>query len=151
MGVAYLKEMFLRLIRSAERNEAGRFTEEEHENYMICLDRMLVEVMDLSIREVNEVFRFIENSMRFYLTLCAKQSRPQKTYEGCMENLLFLVEYLLQYNLMKVKKIHLLKLYDIALHIERFQPKDPAELIEYEIKTGLLEKIHFYIDYYFGG
>ena len=151
MGVAYLKEMFLRLISSAERNEAGRLTKEEHENYMICLDRMLVEVMDLSIREVNEVFRFIESSMRFYLTLCAKQIRPQKTYEGCMENLLFLVEYLLQYNLMKVKKIQLLKLYDIALHIERFHPKDPAELIEYEIRTGLLEKIHFYIDYYFGG
>ena len=139
----------MRIVRQVNRRGMKSLTMEDHRIYSLCLDAMLSEVPALTYAEIREIFLFIENSMHYYLELCAEGKRAGSSYEGCMENLLFLVSYLLHYYYPKVRKEYLERLYDQAIHIEHFRPVDPAGYLDYEIGTGLLEKLRFYMDYYY--
>ena len=135
--------------RTARKGESEELTDRERALYLDFLENLMNEVPVLSNRDVQDIFSFIERSVRFYLTVCARRKRKRNTYEGCMENLLFLTDYLMHYYSAKISKNNLLRLYDLAVHIERLKPLDTAEVLRYEIETGLPEKIHFLIEYYY--
>ena len=139
----------MHMFRNSRKRGDGRLTETERNIYLECLNRMENEWIDFSNREIHETFAFIERSIAFYLTLCAKRIRPRETYEGCMENLLFLTGYLLHYHFPRVREEDLRRLYDLAVAIGRFEAYDTAELIEYEIDTKLPETLYFYLEYYY--
>ncbi len=139
----------MRIVRLVNQYGQERLTKEDRLIYTQCLDVLICENMEFTYAEIKEIFAFIENSMHYYLRICAAKLLPRSAYEGCMENLLFLTGYLLHFYLPKVKKDYMVSLYDLAVHTGRFQPLDPEEYLDYVIRTGLLEKICFYIDYYY--
>jgi hypothetical protein len=149
LGGERLKESYMTVFRNGRKKEDGGLTENERNLYLECLGRMENEWNDFSHKEIHEIFGFIERSIAFYLTQCAGRIRPRETYEGCMENLLFLAGYLLHYHFPRVQKEDLMRLYDLAVGIKRFEPCDTAELIEYEIDSGLLENLYFFLEYYY--
>ncbi|MBO4903498.1 MAG: hypothetical protein J5518_11975 [Lachnospiraceae bacterium] len=146
-----MQEKYNQFFRNARRKGDGSLSEEERRLYLQILDELVLVVPALSCREIADIFGYIERSVIFFLTVCAKRKMPENRYEGCMENLLFLMEYLLHYFSHRVRKRDLLRLYEIAIHPERFRPVSMTELIRYEINTGLPEKIHFSMEYYFSG
>lgn len=86
----------------------------------------------------NGAGRFTEHERNMYLE-CFER----------MENLIFLTGYLLHYHFPRVKEEDVKHLYELAVAIDRFKPYEPAELIEYEIDSGLLENLYFFIEYYY--
>ncbi|MBQ7581918.1 MAG: hypothetical protein IJU25_03775 [Lachnospiraceae bacterium] len=143
-----MKDGTLYFFKTAGIKETG-LTKREHETYLEILDEWTQAVPDITGREMQIVLSFIERQIRYYLNVCAKRKMRAALYEGCMENLLFLLGYLLHFYFWKVGKNYLQKLYDMATGIDALQPVCYAEVADYVIRTGLAAKIHFFMDYYF--
>ena len=143
-----MKDGIIRFFASAGKGENG-LSKEEHRTYLNILDDWLMEVPVIRDQEMQIVLAFIDRMIRYYLIVCAKRIRPAGSYEGCMENLIFLIGYLLHYYFWKVGKEYLQEIYALSIRINDLNPCSYAEVADYVIHTGLPTKIHFFIEYYF--
>ena len=147
-GGVFMQDRYSLFFNTAGINPGG-LTKEEKGFYLQMLNEWLVEVPDIRPKEMPPVIAFIEGQIRYYLMVCAKRKRPPGSYEGCMENLIFMLEYLLHFYFWKVGKSTLLRIYEMGVEIEKLEPICYAEVADYVIRTGLLMKLQFFIDYYF--
>ena len=147
-----MKNEFLCFLKNARRGGLGLFTREEKERYLMWLDMLIKEPPKFSKREILIICHYINRSIGLYLHitgLFGKVNSVKVIYDGCMENLIFILEYILDRYYYFISREYIEGLYKKALNIVRFNPFFQKELIAYEIDTGLVEKIHFYLEYYY--
>lgn len=151
-GGFYVKNDFLWFLRNARLGGLGLFTAEEKEQYLKWLDMLIEEPPKFSRKEIIIICHYINRSMGLYLRLtglCGKINSIRIIYDGCMENLLFILDFILNRYYYFVSRKYIEGLYKKALNFVRFSPFFQKELIAYEIETGLVEKIYFYLEYYY--
>lgn len=145
------KELIV-FLQNARRGGNMLFSQTDRKEYLMWLDTLIYDPPRFNRREVRTISRYINRSIGFYLHLtgiCGYIGRVRIKYEGCMENLIFLLDFLMYKYYFYISKEYIENIYKKSLNLVRFCPKSPQKLIEYEIDTGLLEKIHFYLEYYF--
>lgn len=147
-----MKDDFIYFLKHARRGGLGLFTRDEKLRYLAWLDMLIENPPKLNKREVRIIGSYISRSIGLYLRLtglCGKIGKITVRYDGCMENLIFMLEFMLHRYYYYIPREYLEKLYSKSLNVVRFCPFSQKELIEYEIDTGLVEKIHFYLEYYY--
>lgn len=143
---------FISFLRKSRRSGTGIFSKKQREKYLGWLDILISNPPRLSENEVKVISRYINRSIGFYLHLfgaCGFIGNIRVKFEGCMENIVFLLDYVMYGYSHYIPRKYMEKLYNKSLNLVRFCPISKEKLIEYEIDTGLIEKIHFYLEYYF--
>lgn len=130
------------------------FLNKDKDRYLKWLDLLIYNPPRLSEYDVKVISRYINRAIGFYLHLfgmCGFIGKIRVKFDGCMENIIFLLDYIMYGYSQFISKKYMERLYSKSLNLIRFCPLSLSKenLIEYEIDTGLIEKIHFYLEYYF--
>ena len=144
-----MKGRELHFFRTAGLDDRG-LTKTERGFYLQLLEEWMVQMPDIRQTDMPVVIGFIERLIRYYLIVCAQRRRKSGTYEGCMENLLFLLNLLLHHYSFRIDKERVEKLYKMAIDIKALKPICYAEVADYVIRTELLQKLQFFLEYYYG-
>jgi len=125
------------------------FTGHEKEIYESWLQELIDDTPNISKGEIETIWNFVVQSVKFLSNICENNLLPEIKYRGCMENIVFLIEYLYYYHIEYMKKEHL---YHINHVMEELlsEHSENEKLREYYLRTGLTEKIQFCLEYYFG-
>lgn len=143
---------FIDFLNRVRRKPFEYFDREERRKYVMWLDILINDSPRLTPKDVSVICRYINRSTGFYLFLAGAYGNlngVRLKYEGCMENLIFLLDYIMYWYSRYVPKKYIEKLYSKTLNIVRFCPFPQKPMVEYLIDTGLIEKIHFYLEYYY--
>lgn len=147
-----MNKEFIDFLRNARKGRNLFFNKRGRELYLSWLERMIESPPRFNKHEVRVIRRYINRSIGFYLHLtgmCGRIGKIRIRYDGCMENILFLLDFIIYRYGDHIPREYIERIYSKSLNLVRFCPYSQKELIEYEIDTGLLEKIHFYLEYYY--
>ncbi len=151
-----MKKEIIRLLARSREESRLDFVGEEKKIYEKWLDGLIEQPMYFCDSEIETVWSFVVRSVKNLSDICIEDRIPEQKYRGCMENAIFLMEYLLHYYHQRVKRDRLEDV--IRITKEKLEQAEERvkkyhytnRLVKYYKQTGLVEKIQFYLEYYFG-
>ena len=144
-----MREEIYLLLKNARAGRLPQFHGQEKDLYQNWLDELLYDVPRLNQDEVDLICDFIRTSISHLTEICEGTRLKRSQYAGCMENLNFLVEYLMHHYAYKVGKTRLQGLL-IQLKNPRHTTGEGLQRIRrYYRETRIEENIRFYLEYYY--
>lgn len=144
------KEEFLNFLGRARRKKNVYFTKEEKDKYENWLDEMISEEPLFNMQELLTILRFIYRSIIYLTEISAREILKREQYTGCMENLIFLINYLLHYQYQQeLLKKYLIRFIKLTSDLTGYSPAEKRKIEQYYTENEIREKIHFYMAYYY--
>ncbi|HOO28108.1 MAG TPA: hypothetical protein PLU43_06555 [Lachnospiraceae bacterium] len=145
------KKQFLDILKLAWVEGGQRFSKEQFYSYMEGLDYLqnTGESMDLNKEEILDIFMYIDKTVRIYTAYSIRKMKIETEIINSLQNLYFILEYLFVFHQEKISVDQPLELLYSIIGIEQYNFEKLEFLLRFYEESELLDKICFYLYYYF--